>query len=128
MTESDVVVPKVGRPTDYNKEFHTTDIIRLGKEGCGVEEIASEWDVVKQTVYNWTEKHPEFLDAFNKAREHSVAWWMSYGRKNMENKDTNARMYEIQVMNRLGWSKKQDTDVTSKGERVSLNVTFVKPE
>lgn len=97
----------VGRPSEYDPSF-CGKMISLGKQGMGVEEIALEWEICKQTIYNWTKAHPEFLDAFNTAMEFSKAWWMKEGRTSLRDKEMNARMYEIQVMNRIGWSRKND--------------------
>ena len=46
-----------GRPTDYDEDFHCKSVIEHGKNGDSVFEIAKDWDVVIQTIYNWAAAH-----------------------------------------------------------------------
>ena len=52
----------VGRPTDYRVEY-----VARAKEMCAGGatdmELADEFDVSIQTLYNWRAKYPEFLEA-----------------------------------------------------------------
>lgn len=101
-----------GRPTKYEPEMCET-VIELGRDGAGVAEIAAELDVSRQTVYNWKDEHPEFLDAVNRARDLSQAWWEKQGRKGIWSRKFNASAYKLQVMNRFpaDWRDKQDISV-----------------
>lgn len=51
-----------GRPTEYRPEY-----VERAKEMCANgatdAELAHEFDVTVQTLYNWRNKYPEFLDA-----------------------------------------------------------------
>ena len=71
-----------GRPTDYRPEF-CESIVDLGREGKSVAQMASEFDVSKQTLFNWADAHPDFLDAMTRAKTHAQAWWESQGQTNM---------------------------------------------
>ena len=46
--------------------------------------MAFELGVVKQTLHHWAEAHPEFLDAFTRAKLASQVWWERKGRDGME--------------------------------------------
>lgn len=72
-----------GRPTDYRPEY-CERIVALGNEGASVVEMAYECGCTKQTLLNWTEAHPEFLDAFTRAKTASQVWWERKGRVGME--------------------------------------------
>jgi hypothetical protein len=72
----------MGRPTDYRPEY-CEQVIEYGKRGKSVAWMAAELGVAKQTIHNWAEEHPEFLDAFNVAKLHSQRWWEDAGQDNM---------------------------------------------
>lgn len=74
----------VGRPTDYNPEFHPQEIIRLMKEeGLTDVEVAVRWDIVVETLWEWKQSHPEFSKASTRARQCRKAWWLEKGRQGL---------------------------------------------
>jgi hypothetical protein len=54
----------MGRPTEYRPEC-CEEIKQLASLGCTDEQIATLFGVTTKTVYNWKEKHPQFLHAIN---------------------------------------------------------------
>lgn len=71
-----------GRPTKYDPDL-CSKVIELGREGYGKAEIADELDVSRQTLLTWSEAHPEFMDALQRAHDCSLAWWEKQARKNL---------------------------------------------
>lgn len=71
-----------GRPTDYKPEYCDL-VIELGKDGASTVDMSSTIGVVRQTMYNWAEVHPDFMDALTRARELSQVWWEKAGRDGM---------------------------------------------
>jgi len=71
-----------GRPTLYRPEYCET-VIELGKQGDSMAQMASHFDVSRQTIENWASDHPEFLEALSKAKAHCQAWWEKAGREGM---------------------------------------------
>lgn len=71
-----------GRPTLYKQEYCDA-VIEMGKEGKSPIEMASYFDVSRQTIDNWAASHPDFLEALNRARVHCQAWWENAGREGM---------------------------------------------
>lgn len=67
-----------GRPADYKPEY-CEQIIELGKQGKSIVQMACALGVVKQTLVNWANEHPEFLAAFNFAKQESQNWWETTG-------------------------------------------------
>lgn len=67
-----------GRPTDYRPEY-CERAIELGRLGKSKAQIAAEFDVSRQTLDNWIDAHPEFLDAMARARDLALAWWEDQG-------------------------------------------------
>lgn len=71
-----------GRPSKYKPEYCET-VIELGKQGDSIAQMASYFDVTRQTLENWASEHPEFLAALNRAKVHCQAWWEKAGREGM---------------------------------------------
>lgn len=96
-----------GRPTDYRDEYCDT-VIALGREGKSKVQIAVALGVVRQTLDNWTEQHPEFLDAMTRAREESQAWWEDKGQTGLEGQGFNASLWAKNVSCRFpqDWTDK----------------------
>jgi transposase-like protein len=69
----------VGRPSEYDPKFCDT-VIECGRRGMSVTEMACAVGVTKQTLHNWVDKHPEFLDAFTYAKQLSQTWWEEQAR------------------------------------------------
>lgn len=69
-----------GRPPKYRADFHPADCIRMGKAGRFAVEMALEWDITVQTIHAWCAEHPEFSDAFTRAKQHRAAWFMDAAR------------------------------------------------
>lgn len=67
-----------GRPTDYLPEYCEQLIAHMA-QGYSFESFAGVLGVSKQTLYTWSEKHPEFLDAKNIATSKCRVWWERAG-------------------------------------------------
>ena len=106
----------VGRPTDYRPEFCEM-AKELFKRGWSKFEVAAHFDVERSTLDNWMENHEDFFRAVNKGIELSECWWSGEGRENLGNKNFNARLYEIQMMNRFKWHRKVESD-----QKVTANI------
>lgn len=71
-----------GRPTAYNIAFCDT-VIEYGELGKSRAWIAATLGVSRQTLHNWEDAHPEFLDAMTRARDLSQKWWEDAGQEGM---------------------------------------------
>lgn len=66
-----------GRPTDYREDFHPEELIRLMRDhGYAVVQVARDWDICVDTMYEWCKAHPIFSEAFTRAKGHRTAWWL----------------------------------------------------
>lgn len=72
-----------GRPSKYDPSFCDL-VIELGNQGASIDEMAFECGVCDNTIRNWADEHPEFLDAFTRAQQASLIWWERRGRSGME--------------------------------------------
>jgi transposase len=82
----------MSRPTDYDPSL-CERVIELGREGAGKAEIAAELDVSRQTVLNWSNAHPEFLDALQRAHDLSLAWWEKQSRLGLSDRNFNSSLW-----------------------------------
>lgn len=71
-----------GRPTAYKPEYCDA-VIELGRAGKSKVQMAAEFDVCKQTLLNWADAHPEFMDALTRAETQAQAWWETQGQIGM---------------------------------------------
>lgn len=112
-----------GRPTKYDPKM-CDQVIDCMAEGMSKIETAGTIGITSETLYQWVQKYPEFSDAVKLGVELSNTWWERKGRINLENKDFNATLFYMNMKNRFKWADRQETDVTSKGEKISVNITL----
>lgn len=99
----------MGRPSKYDP-MYCDQVIELGKQGMSVVEIACEIGVSRNTLEtNWPEEHPEFLEAFARAREESQAWWEKAGREGLTADKFNSQVWSRSMAARFpnDWREKQ---------------------
>lgn len=112
---------KGGQPTKYNKKFHPDDFIRLSKLGKCKTQICAVWDISRETIYNWAEKHKEFFDAIKKGEDFCAAWYMDSGQDAIHSdpKTFNTGAFVWMTKNILKWSDKIQTQVQHSGDILS---------
>lgn len=89
-----------GRPSKYEAAFCEA-VIAFGQEGMSKAEIASGLNVSRQTLDNWGGEHPEFLDALQRAHEHSLAWWERQARTNLATSGYQAGLWKQAMSGRF---------------------------
>lgn len=107
-----------GRTTEYKPEFCERLIEHMGK-GLSFECFSAVIKVVPQTIYNWLEKYPEFLEAKQIGANECLLFWESLGVSGSTGHlpGFNASAYKFNKQNRFGWTDRQD--VTSGGSKIS---------
>ncbi len=106
----------MGRPSSYAPAY-CERVIELGKEGKSVVEMACDIGVARATLEtNWPAEHPEFLEAFVRAREEAQAWWENTGRVGMLTKGIDAAIYSRSMSARFpkDWREVKGTELTGK--------------
>ncbi len=66
------------RPSSYDPAF-CQQVEELGARGKSFTQIAVKLGVTRQTLHNWSHRHPEFFDALVRAREGALAYWEDIG-------------------------------------------------
>lgn len=102
-----------GRPTLYDSAY-CDRVIELGREGKSLVQIAVSLGVVRQTIRNWADEHPEFLAALTRAREESQAWWEDQGQAGLAAQGFNASLWGKNVSCRFpdDWTDKSKQEVS----------------
>jgi hypothetical protein len=114
-----------GRPTNYKQEYCQMLIDHMA-EGLSFEAFAGLVSVTKQTLYNWIEVHPEFLDAKKIATERCRLFWEKLGINHVvstsnstsgvgsESTTLNTGVYVFNMKNRFPeeWKDKKEVDNT----------------
>lgn len=120
------------RPTDYRPEYCDL-VIEQGKLGKSVTQMAVACGVVKQTLFNWAAEHPEFLDAFTRAKQHSLDWWETIAQSHMIEEQGGARLNQGVWSRSMAarfpeeYTERKQTELTGAngGPIKGLNVSFV---
>lgn len=123
---------KVGRPTKYKPEYCEM-VIEHMSEGFSVESFAALVDTHKQTIYNWMQEHPEFLDAIKIGYDKSRLWWEIQGMNGLWSTKAgsfNSSNYIFQMKNRFReeWRDKQEHDHSSSDGSMQPVINIIKPK
>ena len=105
-----------GRPTLYDPKY-CEDVLRMGGEGYSVVEMAAEIGIARNTLETeWPSRNPEFLEAFEQARQLSQAWWERTGRVGMLGKTIDAGIWSRSMSARFprDWREIKGTELTGK--------------
>jgi len=104
-----------GRPTDYKPEYcqEAIDLLDKGKSKI---QLCRHFRIDRSTLTEWEKVHPEFSSAINRGVGYSEAVWMDKGEDNLENKNFNSRLWELNMMNRFGWMKRTDQNNKHSGD------------
>lgn len=118
-----------GQPTRYKPEL-CAQVIEWGREGKSKAQIASRLEICRQTLDNWCNDHPEFLDAITRARVHAQNWWEDKAQEYMLVPGFNASVWAKSMAARFpdDYTEKNRTELTGvDGKPVShsIEVAFV---
>ena len=125
----------VGRPSLYDPKY-CEEVITLGRIGKSVEQIASILNVSLRVLYDWRDKHPEFLHALEDAKTYEQAWWeeqaAAYMVENKESDRLNATLWSRSMAARFPKKYRESTKTEITGADGApllsgIQVSFVKP-
>jgi hypothetical protein len=113
----------MARPSEYKQEY-CEQVIEYGKHGKSVAWMAAELGVHKDTLYEWEKVHPEFSDAFTRARLESQRWWEDAGQNGMVAPGFNASIWSRSMAARFpeDWRESKGVELTgAKGGPVQVD-------
>ena len=97
----------MGRPEKYNEQL-SEQIINFMSEGKSLTAFAASINVCKDTIYEWTKKHPEFSDALGIAKTKCEAFWEQKGMEGLfieKDKRLNTSLWTFYMKCRFGWKE-----------------------
>lgn len=100
----------VGRPTKYRPEY-CEKLIAHCRKGLSFESFGATVGVAKDAVFEWANKHKEFSDAKEIARNLNLLWWEEQGSQGLWNsKQFNSTVWVFSMKNRHGWKDSKALD------------------
>ena len=79
-------------------------------------EMACEFDVTRETLYEWARVHPEFSDSLERAQEASESYWANQIRAGLQKTPSEfqgAANLKYMAQRFKGWSEKAHVDTRS---------------
>ena len=125
----------VGRPSLYDPAY-CDQVVELGSQGKSIEQIAAKLGVSTRVLFDWKDKHSEFLHALDQAKELELDWWENIAQNMMiEHKDgskLNSSIWSRSMAARFPKKYRESTKTEITGENGApllqgIQVTFVKP-
>lgn len=101
-----------GRPSKYPKDA-CARIIGYGREGMCVAEMANEFDVSIQSLYEWSGVHEDFSEAFRRAQEAAEGYWAKSVREGLKKAPSEFQgpaNLKYMAQRFKGWSEKAHVD------------------
>lgn len=133
----------VGRPTEYDPRFCEM-LVQHMAEGLSFESFGGvdTVDVCKSTLYVWLEKHPEFMDAKQRAISKCRLWWERTGLDGLWNtserdgpqssssKSFNTGVWVFNMKNRFKdeWKEKHEIEHTNNPDNPPPKVVLYIPK
>lgn len=102
------------------------DILDIGRSGKAEVSIVNYMDISWDTHKRLMGRSKKYLEAVNKAKKLSEEWWVEIARKQWvdgKSKGINSNHWSLMVRNMFGdrWSDRKETDITSKGDKITDN-------
>jgi hypothetical protein len=91
----------------------------------------ADFDVARTTLETyWTAAHPEFHEAFARARELSQAWWERQGRENLGSERFQAALYSRSMSARFpaDWRESKQLEHSGPGGQPIRSITDLSNE
>lgn len=90
----------LGRPSLYKPEY-CERVVELGKLGYSPMQIAADLDIDRSTLYDWSDKYPEFSTSLKRAKVYEQAWWEKTGMEGLVSGKFNAMVWSKSVAARF---------------------------
>lgn len=99
------------RASSKYKEEYVDVAIDFLSEGKSTHELCAKLKIGQTTFYDWQAVHEEFRDAVDIGLENGIAYWLEYGRQNMENPEFNESAFSNYLGRVYGITKQKRSRV-----------------
>jgi hypothetical protein len=112
----------MARPSKYEPSYCDV-VVELGKAGKSLAQMCANFDISRQTIDNWAESHPEFLEALSRAKMHAQSWWEEQGVSGMTADKFNAQVWKksMEARFREDYTERQEIDHSGKIETADID-------
>jgi len=114
-----------GRPTLYDESLCEKALELFGK-GLSVVQVAAEFNVSRDTIYEWAKVHPEFSDTLSTGIAKAEAFWetiLQGGASGANEQPVNQGLLSLIMKCRYHWTEKQGIDLSG-----GMNIVIEKPD
>jgi len=115
-----------GRPTKYNKKL-CEKALKLFEKGFSIVQVAAEFNVSKDTIFEWAKVHPEFSDSLAKGKAKAEAFWetiLQGGASGANEQPVNQGLLSLIMKCRYHWTETKDINLNAAVD----DVTSLTPE
>jgi hypothetical protein len=112
-----------GRPTDYKPEYCEM-LIEHMKGGLSFEAFGGIADCSEQTLYNWREEYPEFLESYKKGVSYSLKHWEEMGHDMVLAGQGNSATWIFNMKNRFKWKDRHDVTTNDNELKGLVSVNY----
>ena len=78
-------------------------VLALMSQGASIAEVSLRLRVPFSKLKRWREEHDDFKQAFDDGGAYALGWWEAMGRTNITDKNFNATLWLMQMVNRFGY-------------------------
>jgi hypothetical protein len=107
--------PGPGRPTRYSREISDA-LVKAMATGLSLEAAAASIGISPRVVFDWQNRHPEFLQAVQEGRQQALLFWERRAIAMAEGAPGNAQLVTLALKNRSraasGWHDAQRLEHT----------------
>lgn len=102
-TEPQKIITKRGRPPTYNPEKHPYEAYELMSKGTTDCELATDWGISRETLYEWKRTHEEFKEQHELGKDARLAYYIRKVRECWENgDDAGYKYFKVLAKTQLG--------------------------
>src|SRR5699024_8245866 len=101
---------KVGAPTKYTSSMPKKALDIIGSQGKSITQFDRDMRVTRETVYEWARVHKELSDASQRVKQWSQTHWEDKLESMMYDREVNAPLAKLYLVNRFGWTDKTQVD------------------
>lgn len=100
-----------GRPTKYDEALCEKAVAFMA-EGYSLTALAGEFDVSRDTVYEWQQQHEEFSDAIKRGRAKGARFWENKLRSAESSPQVTSSIFALKNRAADDWRDKVDHEMS----------------